>query len=140
MGLVVDPRPADVDGRGVFDDAFFLRIPVEADDRAQPSGDSGAGPAGVLEIAGEAFDVDTVDVKQAAVVLPAPGGELAQIQRVSVASEPAVASQEPEQRRLLDLAEHRLVPLDRGRRCGHGGTSLVEVGATNHNATGTSDR
>jgi len=89
---------------------------------------------------GEAFDVDPADVEQATVVLPTPGGELAKIQRVGVAGEPAVASQEPEQRRLFDLAEHRLVPLDRGRRCGHRGTSLVKAGASDHNATGTADR
>ncbi len=53
-------------------------------------------------------------------MLPAPGGELAQIQRVGVTCESAIAGQEPEQRGLLDLAQYRLVPLDRGRVCGHG--------------------
>ena len=53
-------------------------------------------------------------------MLPAPGGELAQIERVGVTCEPAIAGQEPEQRGLLDLAQYRLVPLDRGRVCGHG--------------------
>ena len=123
----------------MIDDAFFLGVAVEPDDRAQPAGDRGPSPADVLEVTGEAFDVDTVDVEQSAVVVPAPGGELAQIERVRVAGEPATTGQEPEQRRLLDFAEHRLVPLDRGRRCrcGHGGTSLVRVEASDRNATGT---
>ena len=114
VGLVVDPRPANVDRRRMLDDALLLGVAVEPDDRAQPAGDRGAGAAGVLEVAGEALDVDTMDVEQAAVVLPAPGGELAQIERVRVAGEPAVAGQEPEQRRLLDLGENLLVPLDGG--------------------------
>ena len=80
VGLVVDARPADVHRRRVLDDAFFFGVAVEPDDRAQPAGDRGAGLAAVFEVAGEALDVDAADVEQALVVLPAPGGELAQIQ------------------------------------------------------------
>jgi hypothetical protein len=138
--LIVDPGAADVDSGGVFDDAFLFGVAVEPDDRAQPSSDRRAGTAGVLEVPGEALDVDAVDVEQATVVLPAPSGELAQIQRVGVTGEPAVAGQEPKDGRPLHLGEHGLVPLERGRGCGHGGTSPIEAGATDHNATGVPDR
>ena len=82
VGLVVDAGSADVHGRGVLDDAFLLGVAVEADHGAQPAADGGAGLAAVFEVTGEAFDVDSADVEQALVVLPAPGGELAQIERV----------------------------------------------------------
>jgi hypothetical protein len=83
MGLVVDAGPTDVHRRGVLDDAFLLGVAVEPDDRAQPAGDRRSGLAVIFEVAGEAFDVDAADVEQAAVVLPAPSGELTQIQRVA---------------------------------------------------------
>jgi hypothetical protein len=73
-------------GRGVFDDAFLLGGAVEPADQTPPEGNGGRGAASVLEVASEAFD--SVDVAQAAVVLPAPDGELAQIQRVRVAGNP----------------------------------------------------
>jgi hypothetical protein len=139
VGLGVDPRSADVHG-GECSMTFFFGVTVEADDHAQSPGDRGADPAGVFEVAGEALDVDPVDVEQPAVVLPAPGGELAQIQREGVAGDASVAGQEPEQRGLLQFSQRRLVPLDRGGGCGHGGTSLVRAGVPDHNATGTSDR
>ena len=65
VGLVVDPRSADVHRRGVLDDAFLFGVAVEPDDRAQPAGDGGAGLAAVFEVAGEALDVDAADVEQA---------------------------------------------------------------------------
>jgi hypothetical protein len=68
--------------------------------------------ARVLEGSGEALDVDPVDVEQPTVVVPPPGGDLAQIQRVGGPGEPAVAGQEPDQRRLLHVGQDRLVPLD----------------------------
>jgi len=73
VGLVVDPGSADVHGRGVLDDAFLLRVAVEADDRAQAAADGGASLAAVFEVTGKALDVDSVDVEQSLVVLPAPG-------------------------------------------------------------------
>jgi hypothetical protein len=45
MGLVVQPRTADVRGRGVLQEFFFDRVPVEPGDGAQPPRDGGAGPA-----------------------------------------------------------------------------------------------
>jgi hypothetical protein len=60
-------------------------------------------------VAAEGLDVDAADVDEVLLVLPAPGGELAQVQRVGLAGEAAVASQEPEKCRLLELTERRLV-------------------------------
>ena len=127
VGLVVDARPADVHRRGVLDDTFFFGVAVEPDDRAQPAGDRGAGLAAVFEVAGEALDVDAADVEQAVVVLPAPGGELAQVQGVGVAGEAAVGGQEPEQRHPLDVGQHRLVPRDSSGGSGHGACLLAVV-------------
>ena len=83
---------------GALDDASILGVAVEADDRAQASSDGGAGPAVMFEVASEALDVDPAYLEQAAVVLAAPGGELAQVQGVGVTGEAVVAGQEPEQR------------------------------------------
>ena len=83
VGLVVDARPTDVHRRRVIDDFFFFGVTVEPDNGAQPAGDGGAGLAAVLEVASEAFDVHPADIEQPVVVLPAPGGELTQIQGVA---------------------------------------------------------
>ena len=104
VGLVVDPRSADVHRRGVLDEAFLLGVAVEPDDRAQPAGDGGPGLAALFEVASEALDVDPADVEQTVVVFPAPGGELAQIEGVGVAGEATVAGQESEHRHPLDVA------------------------------------
>ena len=76
-----------------------------------------AGLAAVLEVAGEALDVDAADIEQPVVVLPAPGGELAQIEGVGVAGEAAVAGQEPEQ---SSSARRRTAPV--GTAPGSGGS------------------
>jgi hypothetical protein len=105
----------------MLDHAFLFGVPVEAHHRARPACDGGAGLAAIFEVAGEAFDVDTTNVEQPLLVLPAPGGELAQIQHVVLAGEATVSGQKNEQRDVLNLAEHRLKHLDRGRcRTGHG--------------------
>ena len=85
MGLVVDARSTDVHRRGVLDHAFLFGVAVEPDDRAQPPRYRRPRPAAVLELAGEALDVDAANLEQAMLTVPAPGGELAQIQRVGVA-------------------------------------------------------
>ena len=142
VGLVVDPGSADVHGRGVLDHAFFLGVAVEADHRAQPATDRGAGLAAVLEITGEALDVDSMDVEQALVVLPTPGGELAQIECVRLASEASVAGQEAEQRGLLDVGQNRrLIALDSGRsEHGHGRALLGRGRRPDHGAASTPGR
>jgi len=119
--LVIDPRTADVYRRRVFDHAFFLRVPVEPDDRAQPASDRCPRLAAVFEIAGEAFDVDPADLEQTVLALPVPRRELAQIQRVGVTGEAAIAGEETKQSRLLGLTHYRLIPLNRSRGSGgHG--------------------
>ena len=65
-------------------------------------------PGHVLEVTGEAFDVVAGDVEQRQLTLLAPGCELAQVQRVGVAGETRVATQEAEQRLLLEIAEHAI--------------------------------
>ena len=48
-------------------------------------GDGGSGLAAIFAVASEALDVDAANVEQPTVELPAPGGEVAHVQRVSVA-------------------------------------------------------
>ena len=55
--LVVEPRPTDVDGRGVIDEPFFLGVTEETCDGAESSGHCGPGLALRFEITGEALDV-----------------------------------------------------------------------------------
>ena len=79
----------------------------------------------IFEVAGEALDVDPMDVEQTPVVLPAPRRELAQIEGVGLPGEASVPGEEAEQRRLLDLGQERLVALE-GHGGGHGGGSLQQ--------------
>jgi hypothetical protein len=83
-GFVVDPRSADVRCRGMVEQVFLDRVPVQARDGGQPAGDGGAGASGSFEVAGEQLDVSTARREQAQLPLAVPGGELAQIQRVSL--------------------------------------------------------
>jgi hypothetical protein len=59
--LVIQPGTADVGGRGVLEELFLDRVPVEPGDGAQPPGDGGAGAAACFQVAGEAFDVGAAD-------------------------------------------------------------------------------
>jgi hypothetical protein len=81
--------------RGVLEKFLFDGVPVEPRDGAQPPGDRVPGPAFGFEMAGEAFDIGAANCEQWHRAAAAPGGELAQIQRVSLASQAAVPSQEP---------------------------------------------
>jgi hypothetical protein len=85
MGLVGQPRAADVGGRGMLQEFFLDGIPVEPGDAAQPPGDGRAGAAPGLEFPGEAFDVGAADGEQGQGAGAAPGGDLAQVQRVGLA-------------------------------------------------------
>ena len=58
VGLVIDFRSPDVHRRGVLDHAFLFGVAVEADDRAQPARHRRSRLAAVLQVAGEALDVD----------------------------------------------------------------------------------
>jgi hypothetical protein len=70
-------------------------VPVEPGDRAQAARDRRAGPASGLQVTGEVFDVGAADTEQAHIMLAAPAGELAPVQRVGLAGQAAVAGQEP---------------------------------------------
>ena len=95
MGLVIQPRPPDMRGRGVVQELLFDRAPVEPGDGAQPAGDGRAGAASGLEFSGEAFDVGAADREQRQGAGAAPGGELAQVQRVSLFCQSAVSGRNP---------------------------------------------
>jgi len=95
MRLVIEPRPPDVRGRGVLEEFFFDGVLVEPGDGAQPSGDRGPGPASGFEIAGEALDIGAADGEQVQETGAAPGGELAQVQCVRFAGQPAVSAVGP---------------------------------------------
>src|SRR5450755_2366719 len=119
MGLVIQPGPPDVGGRGVVQELFFDGVLVEPGDGAQPAGDGGAGASSVFQVAGEAFDVSAADGEQGQGAGAAPGGELAQVQRVSLAGQPAVPGQEPGKGEPFGVGEGRL---DRGEGSGWGGS------------------
>jgi hypothetical protein len=72
MRLVIQPRPADVRGRGVIEKLFLDRVLVEPGDGAQPPGDGGAGPAAGFQFPGEGLDVGAADREQRC---PWPGRE-----------------------------------------------------------------
>jgi hypothetical protein len=115
MGLVVDPRTADVRGRGGAEEFFFDRVLVEPGDGGQPPGDRGAGPASGFQVPGEALDVRAAGGEHRQGPGPAPGGELAQVQRVRLPGQAAVPGQEPGEGDPFGVGEDGL---DRGE---HGG-------------------
>jgi hypothetical protein len=91
-------------GRWVIQEFFLDRAPVEPGDGAQPPGDRGAGAAACLQVAGEGFDVGAADREQVQGMGAAPGGELAQVQRVHFLSARGIG-QEPCQREPFGIAE-----------------------------------
>jgi hypothetical protein len=58
-------------------------------------GDHGAGPAAGFEFPGEAFNFGAADRELRHGAGTAPGGELAQVQRVGFPGQAAVSGQEP---------------------------------------------
>ena len=117
--LVIDSRTADVGCWGMLKEFFFDRVPVEPGDGAQPPGDSSAGPAPGLQFPGEGLDVGSADGEQGQGAGAAPGGELAQVQRVRFACQPAVPGQEPGEGEPFGIGEGGL---DRGERGGWDGS------------------
>ena len=95
MGLVVQPRHADVHGRGMVEQFLLDRVLVEPGGRAQPASNRGPGPPGGFEVGAEALDVRAADAEQPHLVTRAPGRELAQIQGIGFADQAAVPGQEP---------------------------------------------
>jgi hypothetical protein len=69
----------------MLEQVFFDGVLVEPGDGAQAAGDGGPGAAAGFQVAGEAFDVGTAGLEQSQVVLLAPAGVLAQVQRVRLA-------------------------------------------------------
>jgi hypothetical protein len=104
---------------------FFDGVLVEPRDGGQPAGDGRGGAAFGLEFSGEAFDVGAADCEQRQGAGPAPGGELAQVQRVGLSCQSAVSGQESGEGEPFGVGEGGL---DRGEGSGwgsggHGGTS-----------------
>jgi hypothetical protein len=73
-----------------------------------------------FQVPGEALDVGPADREQRQGTGAAPGGELAQIQRVGLAGQPAVAGQEPGEGEPFGIGESWL---DRGK--GRGWAAVV---------------
>ena len=84
MGFIVQPRPADVRGRGMLQEFLLDGVAVGPGDRAQPPGNGGAGAPFGFQVAGGALDVGAADGEQVQGAAAAPAGELAQVQRVGL--------------------------------------------------------
>jgi hypothetical protein len=125
MRLAVQPRPADVGGRGMVEEFLLDGVLAEPGDGAQSGGDGRASTAPGFEFTGEGLDVRTADGEQRQGPGAAPIGELAQVEGLSLAGQAAVPGQEPGEREPLGIGEHRLDRDERGRcSCGgHHGTS-----------------
>jgi hypothetical protein len=108
MRFVVQAGTADVGGRGMVQEFFLDRAPVEPGDRRKPAGHGRGGPAAVFQVPGEQLDIGPPDREQRQRPVPAPCGELAQVQCIGFAGLAAVPGQEPGQRKPLRSGEHRL--------------------------------
>ena len=108
MRFIVQPRPPHMGSRGMLEKLLFDRVLIEPGDGAQPPGDGGARSSSCFQVAGEAFDVGPADGEQVQGAGAAPGGELAQVQRVGVAGQAAVPGQEPGQGKTLGVGERGL--------------------------------
>jgi len=120
VGFVVDPRAADMDRRGVRDEAFLLGVAVEAGDRAQPAGDRRRRPNSSFELPAERLDVTAADLEQAQVASVAEHDELAEVQGVGVTGEAPVAAEEPSERHVFRVDQSGVVDDDSRRGSGGG--------------------
>jgi hypothetical protein len=112
----------------VLEQFLFDGVAVEPGDRAQPPSDRGASPAAGLHLAAEALDVGATRLEQMQPVLLAPSSEHAQVQRVGVAGQAAVAGEKPDECCALGLGE-RFDRNDKlGRRDGGGHGDLLSSG------------
>ena len=82
-------------GRGVVQELFFDGVLAGPGDGGQPPGDGGTGAPSGFQIAGEPFGICAADGEQGQGAGAAPGGELAQVQRVGLCCQSAVSGQEP---------------------------------------------
>ena len=97
----------------MIDEFFFDRVLVEPGDGAQAPGDGRAGPAPGFQFPGEGLEVGAADGEQGQGTGAAPGGELAQVERVSLSCQAAVPGQEPGEGEPFGVGEDGL---DRGER------------------------
>jgi hypothetical protein len=102
----------------VLEKFLFDGVPVETGDGAQPPGDGGTRSAPGFQVAGEAFDIGAPDGEQVQGAGAAPGGELAQVQRVCLSCQAAVPGQKAGKREPFGIAEYWL-ERDKGG-CGGG--------------------
>ena len=128
VGLVVEARPPDVHRGGVVDETFRLGVAVEADDRGEATSDRGARLAGGLQHAGEGLDVGAVDLQDRKVVGRAEQEELAEVARVGVTRESAVAAEEPGNRQQDRFMERVAGEDEGGWRSGHDGLRGLVAG------------
>jgi hypothetical protein len=89
----------------VHDQAFLLGVAVEACNRAQPTGNGCSSPPPRLELPAEALDVDTVHLKEAALMIRTPHRELSQVQRIRLTGGPSVTRQEPSERHCFTISD-----------------------------------
>ena len=94
--------------RRPLEQAFLFGVAVEASHGAEPSGDCRPSAAALFEIAGVALDISSTDGEQAKALFVTPGDELAQLQRVGVASHAAVPGQERGEGVPLRIRERRV--------------------------------
>jgi hypothetical protein len=77
--LVVQPGRRTCAAGECPEEFFVDRVLVEPGDGAPPPGDGGAGTPLGFQVPGEAFDAGPADGEQRQRLMPAPGGELAQV-------------------------------------------------------------
>jgi len=82
----------------VVEQLFLHGVPIEAGNGADPSGDCCPRSAPGFHVPAEAFDISRPRLERAQTVLLTPRHVLAQIQRIRVAGQTAVAGEEPRQR------------------------------------------
>jgi len=105
-----------------FQESFFDRVPVQGRDGAQPAGDRCSGPTEVLEVAGERFDVSPRHREQRGATVMAELGELAQIERVRIAGQPRVATEEAGECSEFGVGEDIIGEHGQCRGMGHSGS------------------
>ena len=113
--LVVEAWSTNVHRRRNRNESFFFGVPVEACDRAQPPSDRCSGAPAPLQVTAEAFDVRPARPEQRNRPFCAPLHPLAQVQLIRLTGEPAVSSEESDERLLLLAREDLVANRDRRR-------------------------
>ena len=97
-----------MDRRRVLQKLLLDGVAVEAGDCAKPPGTRRASRPRASRPTAKALDVRSLCLEEVDVVLLAPGGELAQVERVSLAGEPAVTGEESGETNPLGVGEYGL--------------------------------